>query len=112
MPRRRSRSRGRRGETQPKGGPKGGSRSLPAGIKLLTRTPDRKLICFAWNNQGECCKDGRKCNKVHCCQICLAGWDTEAKHPFYVCPKLTGKRQAAADAGGEHHSQGGEGKGL
>lgn len=60
---------------------KGGGKSSRGDLKgLASRTPDNRLICFAYNNQGEKC-DGT-CNMVHVCRNkgCLG------KHPVYECP--------------------------
>ena len=55
---------------QKKGGKKGKGKGRGSGSGgLPSRTPDSRMICLRYNNQGETC-DGR-CNMVHCCQRCF-----------------------------------------
>ena len=58
---------------------KGGSKSRK-GKGLFRWTPDGRMICFKFNNEGETC-DGT-CGMVHCCQICLL-----TDHARYNCPQ-------------------------
>ena len=43
---------------------------------MATKTPDGKLICFAYG-KGECTKEG--CTFAHVCQICFKDY------PYRVC---------------------------
>ena len=52
-------------------------------LSLVSRTPDQRLICFAYNYPSQTC-DG-KCNMVHVCRV----RGCHAKHPMHQCPKLT-----------------------
>ena len=53
-------------------------RGSPVPANWKSKTPDGRLICYAFNNPREKCAGG--CGKVHCCQICLE------KHPVHSCP--------------------------
>ena len=93
----RKRGRGQGGPMPPpaaarSGGGRGrGAKSAGKGGKnLLFRTPDQRLICFAFNNPSEKC-DG-SCGMVHVCRYkgCMG------KHPMYECPKHQGGGAASA----------------
>ena len=51
-------------------------------ISLVSRTPDRRLICYPYNDPSQTC-DG-KCNMVHVCRV----RGCHAEHPMYQCPRL------------------------
>jgi hypothetical protein len=61
-----------------KGRGRGGS-GKGKGKGMRSRTPDGRMICYKYNNEGEVC-DG-KCQMVHICQYCME------KHPAHACPK-------------------------
>ena len=70
------RGKGHKGKQDKQGG------GPPNAISLVSRTPDQKLICFAYNDPSQTC-DG-KCSMVHVCRV----RGCHAKHPMYQCPRL------------------------
>ena len=82
-------SSGRRGRSRtPKNGKgkraysKGGGRGGRGG-QWLSRTPDGREICYAYNSQNERCKG--RCGRVHVCRRCLG------RHPAHTCKGLEGE---------------------
>ena len=67
------RYRGNRGGKQ-KGSAKGG-------FTVVSKTPDRQLICYAFNTEGKTC-DGQ-CGMIHCCRVlgCYSTTHPMFKHP-------------------------------
>ena len=63
------------------GGKKGAGKGRGAGAnKRLQTSHNGKPICFAFNNKGEGCKDGKNCARSHVCQMC------QGDHPLHECP--------------------------
>ena len=77
---------GGEGKDKSKGTDKGKHR----GKSLLSRTPDGRNICYAYNNQHEGCRG--ECGMVHVCRICL-GDHPAFRHPRGAPPSA----QALAD---------------
>ena len=48
-------------------------------VKLMAKTADGRMICFAYNNEKEGCTGS--CSMLHVCRVC--GGD----HPMFECPK-------------------------
>ena len=67
--------RGRGGGGGGRGGGGGGGGGSDGGLRVFSKTPDGKTICYKYNNRDETC-DG-KCQRLHVCQICFEN------HPRY-----------------------------
>ena len=60
---------------------KGKGTQQKGGFTIVSKTPDRQSICYAYNTEGKSC-DG-KCNMIHCCRIlgCYSTTHPMFKHP-------------------------------
>ena len=68
-----------------KGKDKGRGKSKPktiGGFEVIRETPDRRLVCFKFNNGEEC--DG-SCGMVHCCRVkgCMSTEHPMVQHPGF-----------------------------
>ena len=73
----------KKGSGKGKGKDKGGKgNNNIGGFEVIRETPDRRLICFKFNNGEDC--DG-SCGMVHCCRVkgCLSTDHPMVQHPGF-----------------------------
>ena len=89
----------------PLGGPGGGKGGGKGGKGLASRTPDGRLICFAFNKAEGACSGN--CNMLHVCRVCL-----RKGHGMFQCRQAPGKGGAGRGGGRGRGSGSGEGGGA